>query len=216
MIQTRTQRIHRGFHRVGAVLAGLILALGVIAVGIAAVEEAQRNRPSASAATNMQPTYSLSQLKTALKNADAVGDIAAARRWALEIRLLRASQSEASGPELKAILESPEFANGDPETKLRMFDKYVASDPAYAMANAATQTAIREKYGIANTSDQFDKPKWADDPIVEQPSWASLGYLAAVIAHIPAWLLAGFAAAAAAIYVLCRGVGWIIAGFTSD
>ncbi len=27
MIQTRSQRIHRGFHRVGAVLAGLVLVI---------------------------------------------------------------------------------------------------------------------------------------------------------------------------------------------
>ncbi len=216
MTQTRSQRIHRGFHRIGAVLAGLILALGMIVVGIAAVEEAQRIRSNASAATNKQPMYSLSLLKTALKNADATGDIAAARRLALEIRLLRASQSEDSGPELKAILESLEFANGDPETKLRMFDKYVASHPTYAMANAATQTAIREKHGTANTSDQFDKPKWVGDPIVERESGASLSYLAAVIASIPLWLLAGFAAAAAAIYILCRGVGWIITGFAGE
>lgn len=29
MNQTRTQRIHRGFHRVGAVLAGVVLLLGI-------------------------------------------------------------------------------------------------------------------------------------------------------------------------------------------
>jgi hypothetical protein len=213
MNQTRAQRIHRGFHRIGAVLAGLILALGLIVVGVVAVEEAQRTRSNASATTNKQPTYSLSQLKTALKNAEAAGDIAAARRLALEIEKVRSTQSEASIPELKAILESPAFVNGDPETRRRMFDKSVASNSAYAMANAATQTAIRKKYGIENTSDQFDKPMSSDAPA--QPS-AGFSYLVAVIANIPAWVLAGFAAAAAAIYSLCRAAGWVLAGFSGD
>ena len=42
--QTRTQRIHRGFHRIGAVLAGMILALGMVVVGVIAVEEADKIR----------------------------------------------------------------------------------------------------------------------------------------------------------------------------
>lgn len=216
MNRTRTQRIHRGFHRIGAVLAGLILALGLIVVGVVAVEEAQRIGPNAHSAINKQPTYSLSELKTALKNADAAGDLPAARRLALEIAKMRSTQSEASIPELKAILESPAFVNGDPETKRRMFDKYVASHPAYTMANAATQAAIRKKYGIANVFDQLDKPNWADAPIVEQRSGGSLNHLATVISKIPMLLLAGFAAAAAAIYAMCRAVGWVLAGFWAE
>lgn len=213
MIQTRTQSIHRGFHRIGAVLAGLIFALGLIVVGVVAVEETQRVRPNASAAINKQPSYSLSQLNTALKNADAAGDIAAASRLALEIEKVRSTQSEASIPELKAMLESPAFVNGDPETRRSMFDENVASNSAYAMANAATQRAIRKKYGIENTSDQFDKPMSTDAPA--QPS-AGLRYWSAIAANIPLLLLAGFAAAAAAIYTMCRAVGWIIVGFAGD
>ena len=39
MNQTRTQRIHRGFHRVGAVLAGILFVLGFAGFAIFAIEE---------------------------------------------------------------------------------------------------------------------------------------------------------------------------------
>lgn len=37
LIQTRTQRIHRGFHRIGAVLSSLIIILGAGGLGVIAV-----------------------------------------------------------------------------------------------------------------------------------------------------------------------------------
>jgi hypothetical protein len=211
--QPRTQRIHRGFHRVGAVLAGIVLAVGLSLVVVIAVEDAQRNNTDNSASISKSPNYTLPQLETALENADKAGDAAAARRLAEEIRKIRATLSDTSISVVKDILESPEFVNGDKETRQRIFYKHVATNPAYINANGATQDAIRERYGIEDVFDQLDKPKGADDPIVEQRSEGRLNHLATVINNLSFWLLAGFAAAAAAIYILCRGVGWIIAGF---
>lgn len=210
---TRSQRIHRGFHRIGAVLGGIVLAIGLVVVGVVAVEDAQRSTAGNSASISKSQNYTLLQLETALKNADKAGDSAAARRFAEEIRKIRATLSDKSISEVKDILESPEFVNGDKETRQEIFYRHVATHPAYVNANSATQEAIRERYDIKNVFDQVDKPKWADAPIVEKPSGAGLGYLAAVIANIPAWVLAGFAAVAAAVYALCRAAGWVLAGF---
>lgn len=39
MKQTRTQRIHQGFHRFGIVLAGIIFILGAVAFAVVAMED---------------------------------------------------------------------------------------------------------------------------------------------------------------------------------
>ena len=43
MNQTRAQRIHRGFHRFGIVLAGIVVILGAVAFTVVAIEEPDKS-----------------------------------------------------------------------------------------------------------------------------------------------------------------------------
>jgi hypothetical protein len=195
MNQTRTQRIHRGFHRIGAVLAGMILALGLIVVGVAAVEEAERTSTTRF-------------------------DISTAKPVTIDVRLPNGAivKNVPQGTTRQQLMEALD-AQGYDLNVLRPLGSVNVLDYEtfrFDWAQKSGEGPQRKDDLATSAMPSTNKPKWADDPIVEQPSGAGLGYLAAVIAHIPAWLLAGFAAAAAAIYVMCRGVGWIIAGFAGD
>ncbi len=154
-------RIHRGFHRIGAVLAGLILALGLIVAGIAAVEEAGRFRDTSFTVTLQDgSSYTVNGLPQDASEDDALAAV---------------------------LADNPHLAEGDIHLK-QWLDSQDRSFPKSASVHA----------------------------VFEKQSSSAFGKITAVIASIPLWLLAGFAAAAAAIYVMCRGVGWIIAGFAGD
>ena len=195
MTQTRTQRIHRGFHRIGAVLAGLILALGLIVVGVVAVEEANRTSTKRFDISTAKPVT----IDVRLPNGATVKNVP---QGTTKQQLKEAL--DAQGYDLNALRPVGSVTVLDYET-FRFDWSQSASGSAQGKGDFAVPA-------MPSTN----KPKWADAPIVEQPSGIGLGYLAAVIAHIPAWLLAGFAAAAAAVYVLCRAIGWVLSGFWGD
>jgi len=46
------------------------------------------------------------------------------------------------------ILSSSDYKNANAVTKQAIFDKHIASDPAYAGANVITQSAIRQRFGL--------------------------------------------------------------------
>lgn len=258
MNQTRTQRIHRGFHRIGTVLAGMILALGLIVVGVVTVEETDRSAtqrfdisnarpptidvrlPNGAIVKNVPQGTTKHQLKEAL---DAQGYDLNVLRPPGSVAVLdyetfrfnwgqRASESAQGKQErskaapIKGL--PPGFTLDEPDsTELPpgfVLDAAPAPEPetfgqqvlggAASTADIIAQSVPGDDLA-APAMASTDKPKWADDSIAEKPG-AGSGYFAAVIASIPLWLLAGFAAAAAAIYVMCRGVGWIIAGFAGD
>jgi hypothetical protein len=193
MTQARTQRIHRGFHRIGAVLAGIILALGMVVVGVIAVEEANKTSTKHFDISTAKPVT----ISVRLPNGVIVRNVPHGTTKQQLIRILEdqgynAFQLQAAGA---APLDYQNFK----------FD--------WAQEGGIDE----EKDGSTNPIVQpTEKPKWAEAPIVERQSRAGLSYLVAVIANIPAWVLAGFAAVAAAIYSLCRAAGWVLAGFLGD
>lgn len=161
MNQTRTRRIHRGFHRIGAVLAGLILALGLIVVGVVAVEEADRFR-GASFTVTLQDgsSYTVNGLPKNASEGDALAAV---------------------------LMDNPHLTEGDLQLK-----QWLASEKRTFPKSARVHVGPEER-----PSSVFDE-------------------IVAVVSEIRLWLLAGFAAAAAAIYVMCRAVGWVLAGFWAE
>jgi hypothetical protein len=143
------------------VLAGLILALGLIVVGVVAIEEADRFRGAAFTVTLQNgSSYKVDGLPEDAGENDALAAV---------------------------LADDPVLAEGDNHLK-----QWLASQ------NRIVPKSARVHAG----SDQSHS--------------SVFGEIVAMVAHIPLWLLAGFAAAAAAIYTMCRAMGWIIVGFAGD
>ncbi len=176
-------------------LAGIVLAIGLIVVGVVAVEEANRTDR-------------------------ARFDVSAARPVTIDVRL----------PNGVILTNVPQGTTKQQLTKILEAHGYDAyeNQPAGSAPTLNYKTfkidRAQEAVGGGHEKDDFgvlvdrpaEKPKWSDAPIVKQQPATGPAYLAAVVANIPAWLLAGVAAAAAAIYALCRAIGWVLAGFLGD
>lgn len=89
------------------------------------------------------------------------------------------------------ILNSPDYQNANPATKQAIFDKHVATDSAYSGANAATQSVIRQRFGLAEAAPETPSrgtvgaSEPAQMPEAKRQQIAARKYLGETISNVP-------------------------------
>jgi hypothetical protein len=77
---------------------------------------------------------------------------------------------------LAEVLKDPNYVNANAATKSAIFDKFSAKDPNYANANDATKLAIRTKFGVAAPAPAPMEAEPAADSIPKRTATQTYGY----------------------------------------